>query len=67
MLEKTLVMVREPVDVPDNDPKIDEGGIHLFKHAPPGIVFDFVGRSISSYNLTASTCYWVNIFCVRAV
>ncbi|KAE7999725.1 hypothetical protein FH972_004130 [Carpinus fangiana] len=42
MLEKTLVMVRDPIDVPNNDPEINEGGIHLFKNAPPGIVFDHI-------------------------
>ncbi|XP_062155867.1 uncharacterized protein LOC133863789 [Alnus glutinosa] len=42
MLEKTLVMVTDPIDVHDNDPKINEGGIHLFKNAPPGIVFDYI-------------------------
>lgn len=56
MLEKTLVMVRDPIDVPDNDPKINEGGIHLFKNAPSGIVFDYIGKSISSYALAAFTC-----------
>jgi hypothetical protein len=56
MLEKTLVMVTDPIDVPDNDPKINEGGIHLFKNAPPGIVFDYIGKSISSYSLAAFTC-----------
>ena len=56
MLEKTLVMVRDPIDVPDNDPEINEGGIHLFKNAPPGIVFDHIGKSISLYTLAAFTC-----------
>ncbi|KAK7853565.1 hypothetical protein CFP56_035533 [Quercus suber] len=42
ILEKTLVTVRDPVDVPENDPETDEGGIRLFKHAPPGIVFDHI-------------------------
>ena len=47
--------MRDPVDVPDNDPKTDEGGIRLFKHAPIGIVFDHVGKTISSYTLAAFT------------
>lgn len=40
--------MRDPVDVPEKDPETDEGGIRLFKHAPPGIVFDHIGKSISS-------------------
>ncbi|KAF3439060.1 hypothetical protein FNV43_RR17335 [Rhamnella rubrinervis] len=40
ILEKTLVMVKDPIDVPDVDPMNGEGSIRLFKHAPPGIVFD---------------------------
>jgi hypothetical protein len=55
ILEKTLEIVRDPIDVPDNDPKTDEGGIRLFKHAPIGIVFDHVGKTISSYTLAAFT------------
>lgn len=46
-------MVRDPIDAPHKDPEIDEGGIHLFKHAPRGIVFDYIGKSISSYSLVA--------------
>ncbi|KAL5556792.1 hypothetical protein UlMin_039028 [Ulmus minor] len=43
MLENTLEMVKDhPVHdpEPDTDPMKIEGGIRLFKHAPPGIVFD---------------------------
>ncbi|KAL2322836.1 hypothetical protein Fmac_027215 [Flemingia macrophylla] len=40
ILENTLQIVRKPVPVVDEDPKINECGIRLFKHAPPGIVFD---------------------------
>ncbi|KAF8377646.1 hypothetical protein HHK36_031029 [Tetracentron sinense] len=37
ILEKSLVMVKDPIHVLDDN---NEGGIRLFKHAPPGIVFD---------------------------
>ncbi|KDP32076.1 hypothetical protein JCGZ_12537 [Jatropha curcas] len=39
MLDKTLMMVSEPIDIPDN-PIADEGGVRLFKNSPAGIVFD---------------------------
>ncbi|XP_042972674.1 uncharacterized protein LOC122304458 isoform X2 [Carya illinoinensis] len=42
MLGQKLEMVRDPIDAPHKDPEIDEGGIHLFKHAPRGIVFDYI-------------------------
>ncbi|KAK4260183.1 hypothetical protein QN277_003331 [Acacia crassicarpa] len=42
ILEDTLEIVKEPVPILDEDPKIQEGGIRLFKHAQPGIVFDRV-------------------------
>ncbi|XP_041026939.1 uncharacterized protein LOC121267133 [Juglans microcarpa x Juglans regia] len=42
MLGKKLEMVRDSIDAPHKDPEIDEGGIHLFKHAPRGIVFDYI-------------------------
>ncbi|KAF7809927.1 uncharacterized protein G2W53_036670 [Senna tora] len=42
ILENTLEIVKEPVPVLDEDPKINEGGVRLFKHAQPGIVFDHV-------------------------
>ncbi|KAK9284878.1 hypothetical protein L1049_024058 [Liquidambar formosana] len=42
ILEKTLVMVRDPLNDVDNDTKINESGVRLFKHAPPGIVFDHI-------------------------
>ncbi|KAA8522594.1 hypothetical protein F0562_013045 [Nyssa sinensis] len=42
ILEKTIEMVRDPVNAPDNNLMISEGGIRLFKHAPPGIVFDHI-------------------------
>lgn len=47
MLGKKLEMVRETsvlIDAQHKDPEIDEGGIHLFKHAPRGIVFDCRGK-----------------------
>ncbi|KAE9614241.1 hypothetical protein Lal_00016702 [Lupinus albus] len=40
ILEKTIDVVEEPVCVLDEDPKIEEGGIRLFRHSQPGIVFD---------------------------
>uniref|UniRef100_A0A5B7BYV5 Uncharacterized protein n=1 Tax=Davidia involucrata TaxID=16924 RepID=A0A5B7BYV5_DAVIN len=40
ILEKTIETVRDPIHAPDNNTVINEGGIRLFKHAPPGIVFD---------------------------
>lgn len=43
-MEKTLVMAKDPIDVPNVDPMSDEGGIRLFKHAPPGIVFDHFSK-----------------------
>ncbi|KAK7263253.1 hypothetical protein RJT34_30840 [Clitoria ternatea] len=43
ILENTIEIVKEPVPVPDEDPKNNEcGGIRLFKHSQPGIVFDHV-------------------------
>ncbi|KAF2294720.1 hypothetical protein GH714_015725 [Hevea brasiliensis] len=41
ILEKTLLMVSEPIHVPDN-PIVDEGGVRLFKHSPAGIIFDHI-------------------------
>ncbi|OVA09380.1 hypothetical protein BVC80_8915g31 [Macleaya cordata] len=42
MLDKSLVVVNESIPVLDNDPDppVNEGGIRLFRHAPPGIIFD---------------------------
>ncbi|BAT75684.1 hypothetical protein VIGAN_01359000 [Vigna angularis var. angularis] len=40
ILENTIEIVRKPVPVEDDDPKINECGIRLFKYAKPGIVFD---------------------------
>ncbi|XP_059624016.1 uncharacterized protein LOC132266999 [Cornus florida] len=42
ILEKTIEVVRDPADIPHSDPMISECGVRLFKHAPPGIVFDHV-------------------------
>ncbi|KAK7386364.1 hypothetical protein VNO78_26551 [Psophocarpus tetragonolobus] len=42
ILENTIEIVRIPVPVVHEDPKINECGIRLFKHAQPGIVFDHV-------------------------
>ncbi|KAJ7952755.1 Ribose-5-phosphate isomerase A [Quillaja saponaria] len=40
ILEKTLDIVKDPTNALNEDPKMNEGGIRLFKNAPPGIVFD---------------------------
>lgn len=45
ILESTLEITMDPVHVFDDDPMTNEGGIRLFKNAPPGIVFDHIGRS----------------------
>lgn len=47
IIEKTLVMVEDSVHVSDKE-KTNESGIRLFKHAPPGIVFDYMGKWTSS-------------------
>ncbi|KAK9228439.1 hypothetical protein WN944_021389 [Citrus x changshan-huyou] len=41
ILDKSLEMTRD-VPVPDNDQVINEGVLQLFKHSPPGIVFDHI-------------------------
>ncbi|KAJ4960495.1 hypothetical protein NE237_020405 [Protea cynaroides] len=40
LLDKSLVVVRKPFPNLDDDHLLDEGGIQLFRQAPPGIVFD---------------------------
>ncbi|XP_057421129.1 uncharacterized protein LOC130715103 [Lotus japonicus] len=42
ILEKTLEIVKEPVPVLNEDPKVNDecGGIRLFKHSQPGIILD---------------------------
>ncbi|XP_022739794.1 uncharacterized protein LOC111291928 isoform X1 [Durio zibethinus] len=42
MLEKTLVIVKDVSNVPDDDSMVNEGGVRLFKNSTPGIVFDHV-------------------------
>ncbi|KAL7229218.1 hypothetical protein ACSBR2_007841 [Camellia fascicularis] len=44
ILEKTLEIVQERIHVLDNDAMINDNGVRLFKHAPPGIVFDHIGE-----------------------
>ncbi|CAL5366412.1 unnamed protein product [Camellia sinensis] len=44
ILEKTIEIVQEPIHVLDDDAMINDNGIRLFKHAPPGIVFDHIGE-----------------------
>lgn len=56
--------VRDPVDVPENDPETDEGGIRLFKHAPPGIVFDHIGKSISSDSVSSLIGHLLSLCCM---
>ncbi|XP_057481121.1 uncharacterized protein LOC130768133, partial [Actinidia eriantha] len=40
ILETTIEIVRDPIPILDDDHKTDEGGVQVFKNAPPGIVFD---------------------------
>ncbi|KAH7847916.1 hypothetical protein Vadar_031593 [Vaccinium darrowii] len=43
ILEKTIEIVGEdPICILDDDSMISGGGVRLFKHAPPGIVFDHI-------------------------
>jgi len=43
ILEKTIEIVGEdPIHILDDDSTISGGGVRLFKHAPPGIVFDHI-------------------------
>lgn len=46
IIGKSLEMVSTPMDVPDDEAVVneEEGVIRLFKNAPPGIVFDHVGK-----------------------
>ncbi|XP_042509496.1 uncharacterized protein LOC122085124 isoform X2 [Macadamia integrifolia] len=39
-LDKSLVLVRKPISILEDDHLFDEGGVQLFRQAPPGIVFD---------------------------
>lgn len=44
MLDESLEMVKDTFPVLDDDSSPEnEGGIRLFKHAPPGIIFDPIG------------------------
>lgn len=43
IIENTIVMVDDPIHLSDNE-ETNESGIRLFKHAPPGIVFDHMGK-----------------------
>lgn len=46
IIGKSLEIVSTPMDVPDDEAVVneEEGVIRLFKNAPPGIVFDHVGK-----------------------
>lgn len=46
MLEKSLVIVKDANNVPDDDSVVNEGGVRLFKNSTPGIVFDCGGGYI---------------------
>lgn len=46
------------VPVPDNDQVINEGVLQLFKHSPPGIVFDHIGILIF---FTCFQCIYLQI------
>ncbi|XAR51366.1 hypothetical protein NMG60_11005974 [Bertholletia excelsa] len=41
ILEKSMEIVRDPINTLEDNPIITEGGVRLFKHAPPGILFDY--------------------------
>ncbi|XP_058080944.1 uncharacterized protein LOC131229096 isoform X3 [Magnolia sinica] len=40
LVDKNLVMVKDPTPALDGSPERSEGGIRLFSQAPPGIIFD---------------------------
>ncbi|OMP01816.1 hypothetical protein COLO4_11574 [Corchorus olitorius] len=40
MLEKTLEIVKDANNVPEEDSVVDDGGVRLFRNSTPGIVFD---------------------------
>ncbi|KAL6961349.1 hypothetical protein U1Q18_039118 [Sarracenia purpurea var. burkii] len=42
IVEKTIEIVRKPINIHNDDPVINESRVRLFKHAPPGIVFDHI-------------------------
>ncbi|GFY86635.1 hypothetical protein Acr_05g0002740 [Actinidia rufa] len=42
ILEKNTEIVKDPIPILEGDHKTDEGGVRLFKNAPPGIVFDHI-------------------------
>lgn len=46
IIGKSLEIVSTPMDVLDDEAVVneEEGVIRLFKNAPPGIVFDHVGK-----------------------
>ncbi|KAF5752830.1 hypothetical protein HS088_TW01G00748 [Tripterygium wilfordii] len=42
ILEKTLEVANDPIHVPDSETMMNDGGVRLFKHSSPGIVFDHI-------------------------
>lgn len=45
-MEETIEIVgADHIHILDEDSMNSEGGVRLFKHAPPGIVFDHIGNS----------------------
>lgn len=47
-MEKNMEFVQEPIDVHPDEPSDNEGGVRLFRKAPPGIVFEYTGNLILS-------------------
>lgn len=43
-----MEFVQEPIDVHPDEPSDNEGGVRLFRKAPPGIVFEYTGNLILS-------------------
>ncbi|KAK6151149.1 hypothetical protein DH2020_016081 [Rehmannia glutinosa] len=50
ILDKTIEVVTDTAHILDNDPKLINAGIRLFKLAPAGIVFDHLGERTSTYH-----------------
>ena len=62
ILEKTTEIVRDPIPILDGDHKTDEGGVRLFKNAPPGIVFDHIGKLLNPFYSAFSFSFYYKTF-----